>query len=147
MNVKAKERQAEALRLRSQGSSYREIAARLGYAGPSGAHKSVTSALKAVRAEGVNELRTLHSLRLSELVACLWPRVIKGDPGAARTVIGALQREAALYGLDAPTRYEIESFLRSDDWSRIKGAIQRALADHPEAAEAVAKALRELDNE
>lgn len=147
VNVKAKERQAEALRLRSQGCSYREIAARLGYAGPSGAYKSVTSALKAVQAEGVAELRTLHSLRLSELVACLWPRVIKGDPTAARAVLGALQREASLYGLDAPTRYEIDSFLRSDDWARIKSTLQRALKDHPEALASVIEALRGIGDE
>ena len=57
-------RQAEALRLRSQGLDYQTIADRLGYRSRSGPWKAVRKACQDVRAEGVEQLRTLEGQRL-----------------------------------------------------------------------------------
>ena len=138
-------RQREALTLRAQGLSYEDIAQRLGYRGRSGAWKAVDRALQKVQHEGVGELRILHSLRLGQIIASLWDK--RDDPRAARAILGCLEREAKLYGIDAPSRVEISRLLESEDWARVRTLMQRTLEPWPEAARAVAAALLELDGE
>ena len=99
--VSSFQRQQTALHLRAAGASYAKIAKKLGYAGRSGAHKSVTSAMKKLQVESVQELRTLHSVRIGEIILKLWSE--RGDPPAARALLACLERESRLFGLDAPT--------------------------------------------
>ena len=143
--VNTRARQLEALRLRSQGKDFRTIASELGYAGPSGAHKSVTKALQDAQHEQVAELRTLHSLRVSELLAALWPQ--RKNAQTARAILAALEREARMYGLDSPTRLQLQEVLRSEDWARVKAVIVAALVDWPEARERVIEGLRGLGDD
>jgi len=55
--VKAHERHLQALELRKAGATYQVIADQLGYASPKGAHKAVTSALKATLREAGDDVR------------------------------------------------------------------------------------------
>lgn len=61
-----------AARLRATGTSYKVIAARLGYTNESGAYKAVQRALAAVPVEDVTELRALECERLDVLTEKLW---------------------------------------------------------------------------
>jgi DNA-binding CsgD family transcriptional regulator len=144
--AKPYEKQRQALALRAEGHTYRQIADEMGYS-VGGAYKAVQSALQKIRAEGVAELRALENERLDQLLQALWPAATSGKAGAVRAALAILERRAKLWGLDAPTRYEIDSFLRSGDWLTIKAALKEALDEYPDAAEAVARALRRIAHE
>ena len=105
------ENDAEALRLRSEGLTYREIAQRLGI-NSSTAYRRVENALRAIPADGVEEMRQLEGERLDKLHAALWERALEGDLSAIDRLLTISARRAKLYGLDAPTRQinELQSF-------------------------------------
>lgn len=145
--VNAKVRQGEALRLRSQGKTYRQVADALGFRGPSGAHKSVMAALRATLQEPATELRALESERLDWLWAALWPRAARGEPQAAQAALRVSESRRKLWGADAPTKLQLQEVLRSEDWQRVKGAVVAALVDWPEARERVIEGLRGLGDD
>ena len=105
------ENDAEALRLRSEGLTYREIAQRLGI-NSSTAYRRVENALRAIPADGVEGLRQLEGERLDRLHAALWERALEGDLPAIDRLLTISARRSKLYGLDAPTRQinELQSF-------------------------------------
>jgi hypothetical protein len=105
-------RQAAAVELRKAGKGYQAIASHLGYKGPSGAYKAVSSALKKILAEPVDELRTLEEQRLDTMLSAIWPAVLKGDLGAVDRGLRIMERRAKLDGLDAPIRVDMEARLR-----------------------------------
>ena len=139
----AADRQRRALELRSQGWGYDRIASELGYRGRSGPWRAVNRALAKLQHEGVTELRSLHSLRLSEIVSSLWDR--RRDPQVARAILGCMERESKLFGLDEPSKLEIGRLLLSDDWIRARDVIVAALEPHPAALEAVVEALKGIE--
>ena len=103
------ERQIHAVELRKQGCGFQEIADRLGYAGPSGAHKAVMSALKRMVQEPTDELRKLELERLDAMLNSLWPSIIgdvKYRPRAVEVALKIMDRRASLMGLDAPRQVE-----------------------------------------
>jgi len=102
---------AEALKLRSEGLTYREIAERLGI-NTSTAYRRVENALRAIPADGVDEMRQLEGERLDKLHAALWERALEGDLQAIDRLLTISNRRAKLFGLDASTRQvnELQSF-------------------------------------
>ena len=103
------ERQVQAVELRKSGLGFQDIADRLGYAGPSGAHKAVMSVLRKIMQEPTDELRKLELERLDAMLNALWPAIMRKDAYTPRTVEVALKvmdRRAALLGLDAPKQVE-----------------------------------------
>jgi transcriptional regulator with XRE-family HTH domain len=102
---------AEALKLRSEGLTYREVAERLGI-NTSTAYRRVENALRAIPADGVDEMRQLEGERLDKLHAALWDRALEGDLQAIDRLLTISNRRAKLFGLDAPTRQvnELQSF-------------------------------------
>jgi multidrug efflux pump subunit AcrA (membrane-fusion protein) len=68
---KTAERDAEALRLRSRGLSYRAVSAEMGYASSDSAYKAVQRALKATVAEPAAEVRQLELDRLDRMYAAV----------------------------------------------------------------------------
>lgn len=105
--IKAHERHLAALELRKAGASYQTIAERLGYRSSSGAHKAVSSALKATLREPADELRELEVTRLDAALLAIWRRVQSGDERAIDRLLGIMKRRAALLGLDRPARREL----------------------------------------
>ena len=101
------ERKLRALDLRKAGATYQMIADQLGYGGPSGAYKAVTSALKATLKEPADELRTMELERLDAMLLPLWRRVQNGDERAVDRVLRIMERRAKLLGLDAPTKVDL----------------------------------------
>lgn len=105
----AARRQLEALELKIQGVSYRAIARRMGYGGPSGAHKAVLAALTRTVDEPSDELRQLELERLDKLMIFPWKlATIGGDLQAVHAVLAISKRRAALLGLDAPIMYSLD---------------------------------------
>ena len=125
------ERDAQACRLASQGLSYREIAARLGYSTGGDAHRAVQKVLwETARQHGTEELRQRQLAELAELRQAMWSlvssppplidrlgRVVRtdGEDGqpvpdaqaqvaAAAVLLRTSEREGRLRGLDAPRR-------------------------------------------
>jgi len=104
-------RDAEALKLRSEGLTYRQIAELLGI-NTSTAYRRVENALRAIPADGVEEMRQLEGERLDKLHAALWDRALEGDLPAIDRLLTISARRSKLFGLDSPTRQinELQSF-------------------------------------
>lgn len=90
----------EALRLRSDGMTYEEIARRMG------CHKATAlrrceRALVEIPRETADEYRKLEDLRLDELGCVLWPMAMEGSLQAIDRLLAISKRRAKLWGLDA----------------------------------------------
>ena len=97
----ARERRRRAVELRLAGATYAQIAARLDWSGPSGAHQEVARALRAGES-GADQLRELELARLDVLQAAVWPRAVAGRLEAVDAVLSIMRRRARLLGLVAP---------------------------------------------
>lgn len=99
------ERDVLAVRLRSEGQSYHQIAEALGYANRSAAFKAVDRALQAIVEPDVHKLREMELARLDTMHARLWATMLRPDDRpVAETVLLLLQvmdRRAKLLGLYA----------------------------------------------
>ena len=109
--TKAMVRRGDALRLRLSGASYREIAEKLKYAGPSGSHKAVDKALMEYISEPADKLRTIELARLDVMELALAPAVLRGDTDAIRTKLKCMERRAKLTGIDEPLKVDIRAQL------------------------------------
>ena len=130
------EADTEALRLRSLGHTYREIADRLGI-NTSTAYRRVQNALVAVPYELVDELRTLEGLRLDELHAAIWENAINGDLRAVDRVLSIMKRRAQLFGLDVPRKFIEDnplSHMTSQDIQSEIERITKIIREHDEKA-------------
>lgn len=103
----AAERRRQALELRKAGVDFRTIADRLGYEGPSGAHKAVTTALKALTAEPAEELRALMLEQHRAMLKAIWPSVVRADLKAIDRAIRILAAIADLEGINAPKEIKV----------------------------------------
>ena len=72
------ERRDKAVRLRREGLTLRQIAARLGVS-PATVHEDISRALEDTPAESVEELRTVWGERLEAATAVVMPLVADGD--------------------------------------------------------------------
>jgi hypothetical protein len=97
----------EALRLRSRGYTYQQIADNMGCSKPT-AFERVKRALSAIPAEAAEEYRRLENDRLDTLQAiAMHEAVTKKSMQAIDRVLHIMDRRAKLLGLDAPTRTEV----------------------------------------
>ena len=103
---------SEALRLRSLGLTFREVAARM-CCDVSTAHRRVSRALGSIPRELADEYRVLEALRLDSLQQAVWEQAIDGDLKAVDRVLSIMKRRSQLLGLDAPKVSE----LRPANWS------------------------------
>ena len=130
------ENDAEALRLRSLGHSFREIAEMLNI-NTSTAYSRVQNALVAVPYELVDELRTLEGLRLDELHAAIWENAINGDLRSVDRVLAIMKRRAKLYGLDVPRKLIEDnplSHMTAEEISAEIDRITKIIREHDEKA-------------
>lgn len=141
--VIAAERREQALELRKQGYSYREIGTRIGVSGPS-VHRIVTTALQEIGlkcASSAEENRQLELEKLDRLErqlneqiagtadALLPPRMVDIHK-AMELLLKVASRRARLLGLDAPTRILVPVGGAGDE----KGRVEVVMAD-PRLAE------------
>lgn len=104
------ERQAEAVRLRREGHTFREIA-RLMKITLKEADKLVKEAFaeNAVRSrETVEQMVQLHNERLDWMLNSLRKEINAGSARAVEVAVKLLDRQARLLGLDAPAKQEVK---------------------------------------
>ena len=107
--IEARERQGKAVTLRKEGYSYSEIAAHLGYNSASAAWDAVKRALAATIQEPCDELRKLELSRLDEMWKTAYKQAMAGEPAAIAACLRILERRAAMQGLDAPKKTELNA--------------------------------------
>ena len=100
------ERRARALTLRNAGATYRQIADKTGVS-PASARKDVEAALREVVAETAEAMIARQRSILFDIQRANYAAAASGDVDAARLIIATLEREARLFGLDAPTRVNV----------------------------------------
>ena len=102
--LKAKQRQAEALELRKAGLTYEEIAKRLGYGSRTAAYTAVKRALTELAEEtsaSAEQLRELENSRLDRLHTIVWAQATQNrDLAAVDRAVRISERRAKLFGLD-----------------------------------------------
>ena len=104
-SIKARERDAEALKLRKEGRSFDEIAEELGYSSRSHVWKAVTKRLQELTAEPATELVNLELLRLDEMWVEAYQRATStGSRYAIDSCLKIMERRARFLGLDKPTK-------------------------------------------
>jgi hypothetical protein len=109
LSVEMLEKERQVLKFRQGGLTFDQIAQRLGYSHPSGAHTAFRRAMERIADESqASEGRALHRVRLETALSAIWDKVLKGDLQAINTMLKILERDAKLYGLDAPVKSEVE---------------------------------------
>lgn len=103
------EKERQVLKYRKGGLTFDQIAEKMGYSHPSGAHAAFKRALERTRDDALaSEGRELHRARLETALTAIWDRVLSGDLRAIAMMLRILERDAKLYGLDMPVKTEIE---------------------------------------
>jgi transposase len=98
----------EALALRLKGYSLAQIAQELEVS-VAAAHRMVQRGLKdAAPARAVEELRAEQAEQIDFVIRSLWPHVARGSARHAEVLLKALERQARLFGLDAPQEQVVE---------------------------------------
>lgn len=150
------ERDAAAVRLRTEGLTYRQIANQLGFAAPSGAHRAVERGLDAIRAEEAETLRQLELHRLDLLHQRAWSELTRDDEdsqplAAIDRLLRVQERRAKLLGLDArPDTAQPAVTVTLHQGVPVDTVLARVVAavrPWPAAADAVAQVLAELARE
>lgn len=105
--IRAKDKAAEALRMRAAGYTYKDIAATLGYASHSSAQEAVEREMALIPREAAKQLLDLEVTRCDELLVKL-EAGMKGAKGMSlaklvESAIKVAERRAKLLGLDKPT--------------------------------------------
>src|SRR5690554_5869536 len=101
-------RAVEALDLRRQGYSFREIGAKLGCCHAT-AYRHVTEALADTvreRDQLAADLIQIEVERLDAALNAVWDGAMKGDVRKVDRVLKISERRSRLLGLDAPTKLE-----------------------------------------
>jgi len=91
---------AEAMKLRMQGLTFDEIAAKCGYSSRQRAHEAVSKALKEITREPAEELRTLELERLDAMFTTHFDRARKGSVDSLGAALRIMERRAKLMGID-----------------------------------------------
>jgi hypothetical protein len=99
VDIDVRVKHTKAVRLRSEGLTYDEIAGKLGYSDRSAARKAVVGVLQANDHEAVSELRALEGMRLDAIQSAHWKSALE-DPKTARLVLAVIERRHRLFGLE-----------------------------------------------
>ena len=103
------EKEREVFLYRQAGLTFDQIANKLGYSHPSGAHAAFKRAVERTRDESLATAgRKLHRARLETALSAIWNKVLKGDLRAIAMMIRILDADAKLYGLYMPVKTEME---------------------------------------
>lgn len=103
--IERAERRAQAVHLRREGLTLREVADRLGVSVYT-AWNDIQTAVRDIPKEEADLLRQQEADRLDNLQRAVWDDAIAGDLHAVDRVLKIIERRCRLLGLDAPTRIE-----------------------------------------
>lgn len=115
-----------ALEMRLQGSSYRTIAAELGYSNPGTVYNLVTKQLRAIPRDAADALRTQELERLDQYLEANMRALLAGDVTVTLNLLRITRERARLTGL-----YDVDS---SGEHQDLKAALQGFLAGARDAA-------------
>ena len=102
------QKEAQVVKLRTQGKTWDEIAALVGYSYGASAQQAYVRANNRILVDDIKELRQIGQDRLDTALQAIWPDVLAGDIPAVNTLIRLEERRAKLYGLDIPTKIQAE---------------------------------------
>ncbi len=97
-------RRSEAIRLKTAGCTYEQIAQELGYANRGTVHRIVQQALDVREVESVEELRRLELDRLDAVHASLWPQAMTGHVPSVLALLRVIDLRTRLLGLQPSGR-------------------------------------------
>ena len=97
------ERRMKVLTMRNAGATFTKIADALGVSTAT-VRKDLTRAYRDVLADTPEEMMSRQRSILLDITRANYPAMLSGDKDAAATILRALAQEAALFGLNAPTR-------------------------------------------
>lgn len=104
--IKKAQRQAEALKMRRAGLSYRDIADQLNVS-IGRAHglvsEAITQLIEAVQ-ETADHVRAIELERIDRMIMGLHSSATSGNPAAVAAMLKCMERRAKYLGLDAPTK-------------------------------------------
>ncbi|MCZ4557974.1 hypothetical protein O4215_20645 [Rhodococcus maanshanensis] len=142
--VERRERQAEALRLRTTGMTLAKIGEQLGGLAPSTIHAYIADALVEITREPAETLRDLEVARLDAMLRGFYERAINGDEKAAEMVLKIMGRRDKYFALSQRAVLELATDTKSlsaiDEWA--KAMLGRS--DKVEAAEVTAVHIDDL---
>lgn len=102
----ARTRAQKALALVQAGATWEQVAEECGYANRGTAFNVVHRLLTRVETEGVEALREKQGARLERLHMAHWAAALKGDLKATLACLKIYERQARLYGTDAPLKVD-----------------------------------------
>lgn len=97
--IEKRQRMAEALKHRSRGLIYREIAEKMGI-GQTTAYQYVRDAVDEIPRENADIVLGIDLDRLDKALEALWPAVLEGDVKAIEAMLKIHDRRAKLFHLD-----------------------------------------------
>lgn len=95
-----RERQRQALQLRTAGYSFDQIAEQLGYADRASAYNAVRQVMQRNEAVDVEERRLTEDARMDALTRAVWPSALRGDPRAVLAAVEISKQRRKLWGID-----------------------------------------------
>ena len=102
------QKQQQAIQLRAAGASYREIGQALDI-DHTWARRIVLDGLNEAHSGNVEELRKEQGDRLERMLRGVYPAAVQGDHRSILSVLRILERQARLFGLDAPVLVQVSS--------------------------------------
>jgi hypothetical protein len=120
-SLNTRERELQAIQLRSNGATYEQIATTLGYSQRDGAYKAVVRGLRRESesyAESTELARNMSVRRLDQITMAIMPLARQGDPASIDRIIRLEMRRAALLGLDAPKQIEARIQIDIMSWNQ-----------------------------
>lgn len=145
--AEATQRQANAVRLRKEGHSYRDIADLLNCS-VSTAFTDVQKALEEIRKQTKEDIETIRSLeleRLDMMLSAVNPAAMAGDVKAVLATLKIMERRAKLLGLDAPESINVEAINHTEEMremQRLREQIDAAISANPENRERITAAIK-----
>lgn len=99
-------KERKVVELRQLGLTFDIIAERVGYASASGAFHAYERYMERYKGLPAEKLRELQGSQLDRLLPAVYTKALRGDPAAIAAVMKIFERQAKLFGLDAPNRSE-----------------------------------------
>lgn len=87
-----------------KGESFDAIAQAEGFADRSGAWRAFWRVVRRNEADGVDQLRAAQAEQIDAALAVWVPKMLDGDKDAAVVTLRLWERQAKLFGMDAPAR-------------------------------------------
>lgn len=101
LDAQLQQKRERAIRLRTMGATYDQIAKELGYSNKGGAYKAVKAGLHEAIVESAMEMRVVQNDKLDMLLSRCLTAFMSGDLDQVKNILAIEKRRADLWGLDA----------------------------------------------